>query len=180
MRIDLNCPYSEKDVVKNLGARWDPEKKVWFIVDVEELTPFMRWIKKSTSAKVAPTKTVMSDDRITLTDFLETYYAGSVSLTYKSARAFGIPYPLPSGWAKTFQHRTAHVSALTLGKKKGGGQRVKLQTAAPIKTIDHQSQVTGTKVFKPLCQCDALPWKDCEHTEALANAAMHEMLDTVL
>lgn len=44
MRINLNCSYAEKDLAKSLGARWDIARKVWYIVDVEDLTPFMRWI----------------------------------------------------------------------------------------------------------------------------------------
>lgn len=44
MRIDLNTPFAEKDKAKSLGARWDPAKRVWFIQDVEDLTPFLRWI----------------------------------------------------------------------------------------------------------------------------------------
>ena len=44
MRINLVCPYEEKDEAKSLGARWDPGRKVWYIVDVEDLTPFAKWI----------------------------------------------------------------------------------------------------------------------------------------
>lgn len=44
MRINLVTPFAEKDAVKALGARWDPTKKVWFITDVADLTPFARWI----------------------------------------------------------------------------------------------------------------------------------------
>ena len=44
MRINLVTPFAEKDAVKALGARWDASKKLWYIVDVEDLTPFMRWI----------------------------------------------------------------------------------------------------------------------------------------
>jgi len=51
MRINLNCPYAEKDLAKSLGARWDIARKVWYIVDVEDLTPFMRWIAKDEPAK---------------------------------------------------------------------------------------------------------------------------------
>ena len=46
MRINLQCPYSEKDQVKALGARWDAEKRVWYIVDPEDLKPFERWLGK--------------------------------------------------------------------------------------------------------------------------------------
>jgi len=51
MRIDLNCPYAEKDQAKALGARWDVARKVWYIVDIEDLTPFMRWIKRESHLK---------------------------------------------------------------------------------------------------------------------------------
>jgi len=44
MRINLVTSFAEKDAVKALGARWDASKKLWYIVDVADLTPFMRWI----------------------------------------------------------------------------------------------------------------------------------------
>lgn len=47
MRINLRAPFADKDAVKALGARWDAAKKNWYIVDVEDLTPFSRWIPNS-------------------------------------------------------------------------------------------------------------------------------------
>lgn len=44
MRINLVTPFADKDKAKALGARWDANRKVWYIVDVADLTPFMRWI----------------------------------------------------------------------------------------------------------------------------------------
>jgi hypothetical protein len=44
MRINLNCPFSEKDEAKALGARWDSARKVWYIEDVRDLNPFDKWI----------------------------------------------------------------------------------------------------------------------------------------
>ncbi len=44
MRINLKTPFAEKDTVKALGARWDAAKKLWYITDVADLTPFLRWI----------------------------------------------------------------------------------------------------------------------------------------
>lgn len=44
MRINLVTPFAEKDAVKALGARWDAALKLWYIVDVADLTPFNRWI----------------------------------------------------------------------------------------------------------------------------------------
>ena len=46
MRINLNCPYSEKDKAKALGARWDASRRVWYISGVEDLSPFLRWLPK--------------------------------------------------------------------------------------------------------------------------------------
>jgi hypothetical protein len=44
MRINLRTPFAEKDAVKALGARWDAAKKLWYIENVADLTPFKRWI----------------------------------------------------------------------------------------------------------------------------------------
>lgn len=50
MRINLITPFSEKDAVKALGARWDSARKIWYVVDPQDLTPFMRWIPDVDSA----------------------------------------------------------------------------------------------------------------------------------
>jgi hypothetical protein len=50
MRINLVTPFAEKDAVKALGARWDAAKKLWYIVDVTDLTPFLRWIPNMETA----------------------------------------------------------------------------------------------------------------------------------
>ena len=44
MRINLKTPFADKDAAKALGARWDGTRKLWYITDVADLTPFMRWI----------------------------------------------------------------------------------------------------------------------------------------
>ena len=44
MRIDLQVPYPEKDTAKALGARWDAAKRIWYVKDVSDMTPFSRWI----------------------------------------------------------------------------------------------------------------------------------------
>ena len=50
MRINLVAPFAEKDAVKALGARWDAAQRVWYIKDVADLTPFMRWIPNMETA----------------------------------------------------------------------------------------------------------------------------------
>jgi hypothetical protein len=47
MRINLVTPFAEKDAVKTLGARWDANRKLWYILDVADITPFLRWIPKT-------------------------------------------------------------------------------------------------------------------------------------
>ena len=44
MRINLKTPFAEKDDAKALGARWDPQRKCWYIQDVKDLAPFARWL----------------------------------------------------------------------------------------------------------------------------------------
>ncbi len=43
-------PFAEKDAAKALGARWDAKLKVWYISDVQDLTPFLRWIPDMAAA----------------------------------------------------------------------------------------------------------------------------------
>lgn len=44
MRINLKVPYQEKDKAKKLGAKWDGVEKTWYIVNKEDLEPFLDWI----------------------------------------------------------------------------------------------------------------------------------------
>lgn len=44
MSLILDVPYSEKDEAKALGAKWDPQKKKWFVADSTEYIKFIRWI----------------------------------------------------------------------------------------------------------------------------------------
>ena len=39
----INVPYSEKDQAKALGARWDGEKRSWYVPDHLSQTEFARW-----------------------------------------------------------------------------------------------------------------------------------------
>ena len=50
MRINLVTPFAEKDAAKGLGARWDATRKIWYITDVADLTPFLRWIPDMAAA----------------------------------------------------------------------------------------------------------------------------------
>jgi hypothetical protein len=54
MRINLVTPFSEKDAAKALGARWDSKTKNWYVVDVADLSPFLRWIPDADVAAKNP------------------------------------------------------------------------------------------------------------------------------
>jgi Domain of unknown function (DUF5710) len=45
MRINLIVPYSEHEIAKRRGARWDPARKVWYIENPDEhnLRMFLQW-----------------------------------------------------------------------------------------------------------------------------------------
>jgi hypothetical protein len=42
----LNVPYAEKDQARELGARWNPARKRWYVPDGAALEPFARWLDK--------------------------------------------------------------------------------------------------------------------------------------
>jgi hypothetical protein len=50
MRINLQCPFDEKDHAKALGARWDGLQRTWYVVDAPDLRPFAKWMKFSSAS----------------------------------------------------------------------------------------------------------------------------------
>lgn len=49
MSIKLNVPFEDKDIVKALGAKWEVEKKTWYIpTEIKNIKPFLRWLSPST------------------------------------------------------------------------------------------------------------------------------------
>lgn len=53
-RVDLSVPYSQKDEAKSLGARWDPQDKVWYVPDGAEVGPLARWLPLSEDSELEP------------------------------------------------------------------------------------------------------------------------------
>jgi hypothetical protein len=51
MRIDLNCPHRDKEEAKAAGARWDPARQVWYVVDPPDLMRFEKWLNISKKDK---------------------------------------------------------------------------------------------------------------------------------
>jgi hypothetical protein len=44
MKTYLAVPIEQKDRAKNLGARWDPARKAWFVPDGTDLAAFLQWV----------------------------------------------------------------------------------------------------------------------------------------
>lgn len=42
----LTVPYAEKDKAKKLGARWDAERRTWYVPQGTDTTPFKAWWPK--------------------------------------------------------------------------------------------------------------------------------------
>lgn len=41
--LDLEVPFSEKDDAKRLGARWNPQRRTWYVPPGVDPRPFARW-----------------------------------------------------------------------------------------------------------------------------------------
>ena len=50
---DLHCPFADKDKVKGLGARFDWERKVWYVPEGTDLHPFQCWLPAATCAEAS-------------------------------------------------------------------------------------------------------------------------------
>jgi len=56
MRVNLQVPYEQKDEAKKRGARWDAARKVWYVENLENLRPFLRWMPKHLTKAHKPMK----------------------------------------------------------------------------------------------------------------------------
>jgi hypothetical protein len=46
MKTYLEVPYEERLEAKKLRARWDAARKKWYVENIENLEPFLRWMPK--------------------------------------------------------------------------------------------------------------------------------------
>jgi Domain of unknown function (DUF5710) len=46
-RVDLKVPFAQKDEAKTLGAKWDPDKKVWYVPEGADIKLFNKWVVES-------------------------------------------------------------------------------------------------------------------------------------
>ena len=57
MTTFLTVPFAEKDQAKSLGARWNAEKKKWYVPVGADLTPFKKWTSGDTAVSNTASKT---------------------------------------------------------------------------------------------------------------------------
>lgn len=57
MRVYLNVDFNDARNAKRLGARWSPGHKRWYVENVEDLRPFLRWMSPHHRAAHEPAKT---------------------------------------------------------------------------------------------------------------------------
>ena len=50
----LKVPYAQKDQAKALGARWNNERKTWYVPDGQPTAPFEQWLAPDQDGAVVP------------------------------------------------------------------------------------------------------------------------------
>lgn len=153
MRINLHCPFAEKEEAKSLGAKWDQSLKVWYLWNVEDLTPFMRWIK--------PERARAQSD-VTLTQYLAIAYNGRKSLGAKAAKAFGVPYnPLKPGWVQRYADSTisAEKAGELIGQIKGKPQATDRPNRAEKPKAGKSFLTIGKQYVEDLVDYGCPPWE---------------------
>lgn len=59
MKTYINVPYSDKELAKGLGARWDKKAKSWYVPEGYSMNNFSHWLKGAKHVK--PEKRVLSE-----------------------------------------------------------------------------------------------------------------------
>lgn len=148
VRIDINCPYHEHKAAKSLGAKWDYKARTWYLMDVEDLTPFMKWIDRPTEISARSTENSAQpqiEDRVSFNSMTPPQNLGAAAKI------------------------SAHPHNLCTSKMPS-----KLSASRSTHDVE-SSQCDSQDKGKISCICQVEPWEDCEHTEELAHKAFLEM-----
>lgn len=49
----IEVPLQEKDEIKALGAKWNPNRKSWYVEDYNDYLKFKKWIPKTKNGRAA-------------------------------------------------------------------------------------------------------------------------------
>jgi hypothetical protein len=83
VKVFLNSEYSEKDEIKALGARWDNERKKWFVPPGRRLAAFSKWIPVVTDSQ---SSTESEEEQTSQSSGHERHRAGLGALQVDSTR----------------------------------------------------------------------------------------------
>jgi hypothetical protein len=59
----LKVPYAEKDQAKALGARWNNDRKTWYVPDGQPSAPFEKWMTPSLGSQATGSAGVAKENR---------------------------------------------------------------------------------------------------------------------
>ena len=46
-RFYINCPYDDRHEAKDLGAKWDKDRRSWYVPMSKAIEPFRKWFPRS-------------------------------------------------------------------------------------------------------------------------------------
>jgi hypothetical protein len=55
MRYNLKVPFAQKEAAKQLGARWDAARKIWYVISPKAMEAFAHWAPTEDNSTQAPT-----------------------------------------------------------------------------------------------------------------------------
>jgi hypothetical protein len=102
--IILKVPYAEKDRAKALGARWNNERKVWYVPEGHPSAPFEEWMTSPLAASLAGDTAVRKVSKPKIDSYSGTPVVGEhyVELEHDCNPfvecAQCLPFLLQSGW----------------------------------------------------------------------------------
>jgi hypothetical protein len=60
-RIDLHVPFHEKDEAKAYGARWDPQRRIWYVPGNVDSSKLRKWVPGSMSGNIRAESYFLAD-----------------------------------------------------------------------------------------------------------------------
>jgi hypothetical protein len=161
MRVDLVVPFEEKEQAKSKGARWDPARKTWYVIDPAELHVFGRWIPgiggtgwagdrlKQTKPKKKPPPKKPLPRVAMLAPAKSPADAEAVRVTTEEAQA--LTKARHDAISAKVPPRVPNIPAKKLKGAKAGS----------VAKTERKSAVVGPLVD---CGCNVPPWEHCVHT----------------
>jgi len=152
--VELAVPFSEKDEAKRLGAKWNPERKVWFVPAGHDATSFARWLPMPPTVP-APTPVQMIHAPVwLLTSTDHCYRCGKETPVFALSAQMLVDFERDDDGEIYYQHiktrQHGHISLYNLEMLDAQVASLLKQTA-PNFRLDH-SKTQGNRVYMNHCQ----------------------------